>query len=76
MIDASVLAYINRELRTCDEREATINKLLEMAAPGDTETVTYLQRRNAQWERYSSALLIVRDQRPDRDETPPSTTRS
>ena len=65
MIDASVLAHISRELRTCDEREATIKRLLQMIEPGDADTVAYLHHRHAQWEQYRAALLFVRDQRPD-----------
>jgi hypothetical protein len=65
MLDASVLAHISSELRTCDEREATIKGLLEMIEPGDKETLAYLHHRHALWEQYRAALLFVRDQRPD-----------
>jgi len=59
------IAWINTELAICRERLGQLNRLLAQFETTDEETVEYLKGRYAQWQKYKTGLLIVRDQRPE-----------
>jgi hypothetical protein len=58
-------AWIDAELATCRERLGQLNRLLAQFETSDEEMAEYLKGRYAQWQKYKTGLMIVRDQRPE-----------